>query len=694
MQEGRFPVGHHRQRLIAWPNMVQTSFEEKPVYAEAREESSDRHALHVREAGQQHLDPQGSQKEGHELLAVHRPDDRAGPLASAGKGSQVGLSVRRSTFEDCLSHWFRQSKITLDTETTGLRAYHGDRLFSLILSTGDVTHYFNFQPYPGLEPDLVLTPSHLEKLRPLFARDDVEWVGHNLKFDLHMLAQDGLEVGGTLHCTQAIARVEYNEHLDYGLGACAERIGLRKDDAVGKYIEEHKLVEKRQGANQAYTHPFFDRVPYPIISAYGLRDGEITARLARHQEAACQKISDETPKGLPALSNIVRNEKRLTRTVFRMERVGLRIDREYCLRATRYETDRAEKATQSFKSLTGRDFSASAKLFATVFESDRENWGVTEKGNPSFDSDSLASFKHPAAKAILEYRDAKSKADFYRGFLYHADANGDVHPNFNPPGAATGRFTSADPNFQNLTNADEENPQEFEVRRAIVPRPGFLLYSLDWSAVEYRLMFEYACRGVGFETELVKRIKTGVDPHQATADLVTALGTPLTRKRAKNGNFALLYGSGDRTLAATIGGSVSEARALRASIFTVAPEIKTFVDSVMRTAEVRGFIRDWAGRRFYCPNPRFSYKFPNRLIQGGAADINKFALTGIDDFLLGRKSRMIANIHDEIVLEAHESELACIPRVKEIMETVFPAQYLDFPVSVEWSAQSLADLHT
>jgi DNA polymerase-1 len=665
--------------------------------AEIGEEGAHHAPVCLHAPSQQHLDSGGSQAQGDGLLPAPGQDGGSGspkehstlsPAALKG----LGLVVTRENFEECLSHWMGLSKIALDTETTGLRPYHGDRLFSIILADDNQAYYLNFQAYPGLDTQSVLTDQHLRQMGALWARPDATWFLHNAKFDLHILWQEGIELAGSVHCTQAIARVEYNDHMSYSLDACAERIGFRKDDAVEKYIQEHKLIEKRAAANQDYTHKFFDRVPFEIIVPYGLRDAQITRRLAHSQEEACERISRETPEGLPSLRNIVENEKRLTHTIFRMERTGLRVDLGYCVRASRFEAERAEAAAQEFKRLTGRDFKVSPKLFAEVFQSDRERWGTTEKGNPSFDSDSLASFENPAAKAILEYRDAKSKSDFYRGFLYHADRSGDVHPSFNPHGTATGRFSSADPNFQNLTSSEGEEDQEFIVRRAIIPRPGFVLFSIDYSSMEYRMAFDYACSMAGRLTELARQVLEGKDPHQATADLVTALGTPLTRKRAKNGNFALLYGSGDRTLASTIGGSVAEARALRASIFTVAPEIKALIDSVMRTSEVRGFIRNWAGRRLYCKDPRFSYKMLNWLIQGGTADVNKFALNKLDEFLMGRKTRMIATIHDEAVFEVSQDELGLVPELKRIMEYIYPAKYLPLLCSVDWSERSLGDL--
>jgi DNA polymerase-1 len=267
-----------------------------------------------------------------------------------------------------------------------------------------------------------------------------------------------------------------------------------------------------------------------------------------------------------------------------------------------------------------------------------------------------------------------------------------VHPNYNPDGAAHGRFSSSAPNWQNLTSEEGEESAEFIVRRAIIPRPGFVLIMPDYDQMEYRLMFELACRIVGYETPLVKEIKNGKDPHQATADLVSSLGTTLSRSRAKNGNFALLYGSGDAKLSETIGGTLTEAKALRKSIFGVAPEINIFIQNVMNTAERRGYIFNWLGRRCHFPDPRFAYKAPNYLVSGGCADIVKVAMNRIDEALRKKKSRMIMTVHDELPCEVHESELTTVPLiVKTIMESVFPHQYLPLTCGMEHSFKSLGD---
>ena len=196
--------------------------------------------------------------------------------------------------------------------------------------------------------------------------------------------------------------------------------------------------------------------------------------------------------------------------------------------------------------------------------------------------------------------------------------------------------------------------------------------------MEYVMMFGYAAKMWGSETEMVRQIKAGKDPHQATADLVTSLGR-MTLKRgvAKNGNFAELYGSGLDTLAATIKGTREEARALKDALREAAPEVSNLTATVSTTARVRGYIRNFAGRRSYLKDPNFAYKMTNYLIQGGCADVNKFSLNELDEWLLDKKSRLVLNIHDEIIAEMPESEADILPgKMKQIMSSVYHNEYL------------------
>lgn len=605
------------------------------------------------------------------------------------------MIVKRQEFESVLDALLQEDRLSVDTETTGLRAYHEDRLFSIIVGSEKDTHYFNFMAYPGLDPDYLLTKSHIERLGMLFQEPKL-WYFFNAKFDMAMLKKEGISVAGEIWDCKTAARIEYNDHMKYSLAECSRRIGLEKSDAVEKYITDNHLWEwvSIPGKKNRKKNKFYYKVPFDIIAPYGEQDGRVTFKLGEHQRHVIAEESKKTPEGIPTLQNVWDQERKLTNVIFRMEQVGLKIDRPYCERAAHYEAQRAMQAAHKFKEIAGVDFKNSGKVFESVFTSEKDLWQYTDTGAPSFEAGVLAKFNHPAAAEVLTFRDAKSKSDFYNGFLYYGDEFDIIHPNMDNGGTATGRLNSFEPNFQNLTSEEDEEElkQEFIVRRAIVPRPGYFLIMPDYDQMEYKLMLELACRIVGRLTPIAEKVKNGYDVHQATADAVTSAGYELARKKAKNGNFAILYGSGLDTLAEQIGATREEAKMLKNAIFKASPEMRQFINLVMSTAERRGYVFNWAGRRSYFPDANFAYKAPNYIIQGGCADIVKKAMVEIDAYLAGKKSRMILQVHDEIVIEVHESEAKEVPRkVKEIMESVFVSQYLPLTCGMEYSYVSMAD---
>lgn len=606
------------------------------------------------------------------------------------------MIVTRGDFARVLGELLKEPSLAFDTETTGLRMYHGDRLFSFIISTATTPYYFNFLPYAGVGEDFVLPKSWLARLMPLWNDASKLWFIQNAaNFDLCIAAMDGVTLAGEIHCTKAIGRVEYNNWPSYSLEHQLERLGHAKDDAVKKYVEEHKLFTKVKvpGKAQEVKYLHYDRVPFDIIVPYGETDGLETHFLGRTQ---IKSITDQDTTSKPGctMTNVMLNERRLQKTIFKMRHQGVLIDRKYCEKAALYEADRELKAKRDFERECGAKYSSSPKLFASVFAGEKDKWEYTEKNNPSFESDVLKKFIHPGARAVLDARDAKSKSDFYQGFLYHADSSGRIHPNYNPEGAAHGRFSSSEPNFQNLTSEEDEASLagEFIVRRAIIPSPGFIFIMPDYDQMEYRFMLEMACLIVGHETKLVGLIKGGLDVHEATAKVASETGVSITRYAAKTSNFLTLYGGGNKKLADGLACSIEQAKAIRGAIFQSAPEIRAYINHLMYTAEKRGFIVNWLGRRSHFPNRAYAYRAPNHHTSGGCADIVKVAMNRVDDALQGLKSRMIMTVHDELPIEVHESEVVDIPqKVKELMEGVFTSEYLPLTCGMEWSAKSLGD---
>lgn len=598
------------------------------------------------------------------------------------------MPVGRAEFQRTLDSLAAYPRLSLDTETTGLRPYHGDSLFSIIIATPDKTaHYFNFWAYADMPLDYVLPREWLVQFRPLFADSHRTWYMHNAKFDLHMLAKEGLTLSGTYHCTRAIARLARNDLSQYTLEACLSRIGLAKSMAVDEEITKKKLYswEVIPGKLVRSKRKHFERVKWEIMVPYGMQDASGTLALGEHQEKTIVGMGD-TMRGLKniyPIDTLMGTEQRLTRAVFQMEQRGVLIDKAYSERASNFEESRFLAAAAAFEGATGQQYSSSGKLFETVFVSDRERFVRTEKGQWCFDADVLETFTNPAAKFVLQCRDAKAKANFYQGFSYHADQHSIVHPSFNTDGARTGRFSSSAPNLQNLKKDDEEGlTQEYVVRRAIVPRNGYIFIMPDYVAMEYALMLEYAK-----EMPLIERIQGGLDVHQATADMMG-----VGRREAKTLNFFLLYGGGAAKLGGILGISTNAARDLKRAYFHALPRISSFIDQVVSTARTRGYLHNWAGRKLYVSDPELAYRGPNMVIQSGCADIIKRAMVEVAEYLVGRKSHMLLSIHDELVLEVHEEEIAEVPRrVATIMESVFPAKLLPMRVGMAWSAKSLAD---
>lgn len=593
------------------------------------------------------------------------------------------MIVTKENLESVFALLKSKSQLSLDTETTGLRPFHGDRLFSLIIGEHNESYYFNFQHYPGIPDSYILENSVISRLQTeLFSDPSRTWYLHNAKFDLHILGKNDVRVAGKIHCTEALARVVYNEHLTYSLEACAARIGYQKSDAVEEYIAKHKLWEWKQipGKKQRTKDKFFYKVPFEVIQPYGEQDAKVTFALAKSQEKALSEVEASNPKR-PSPWIIAKNEMEITKVCYEMESVGVKIDSEYCSKAAVYEEFRMEKAAQDFLSISGIPFTDSNVVLAKAFTQANESYPLTEKGNPSFEGEVLKTFKSPLAKKVLEYRDAKSRANFYNGFLYFMDANGCIHPNMRQAGTTTGRFSYSDPNLQNLTE-ESESDNEFKIRKSLIPRDGFCWVSIDFDQLEYRLMLDYSG-----EDELIEKVKSGLDIHTATAQMMG-----VDRKYAKTLNFMLLYGGGAQKLADALGISLNEAKALKAKYFSALPKVQYFIKQVTSVAERRSFIFNKYGRIYHFPNSEFAYTAPNRLIQGTGGDTTKIAMVRVYEFLKDKKSRMILNVHDELDFEIHESELGIVPEIKKIVESVFPYEKLPLTASVSHSWKSFGDL--
>lgn len=605
------------------------------------------------------------------------------------------MQVRKGQLKS-ITHKLTTRYYAVDVETTGLRPYHGDRLFSLIIACQEEAWYFNFQDYPGIDSELVLDKEETFKaLAPFFNCTENVIFMHNAKFDLTMLAFEGVEVKCQVYDTEVLGRLLYNRKLKYSLASLCKEIGLEKSQRVDEHIQKNKLYTwvKSPGKEKRAKWPHYDKVPFEVIAPYGEMDGNITLKLGIHQLGRLGELSSTllTKSTIQTLEGLVETESKLTKVCLKMERAGVLIDRDYCKKAFDYEIDMAARAEAEFEAISGIPLVDSRITLAKAFDAAGEKYPLTEKGNPSFTEEVLEGFTSPLAKIVKDHRSASKRAGtYFANFLYFADDGGRVHPNMRQAGTDTGRFSYSDPNLQNCSKTADEG-SAYPVRKAFIPAPGYFFAMIDYEQVEYRVMLDYAG-----EMGIIRKIMDeGLDVHQATANI---LG--VTRQQAKTLNFMLIYGGGAQKLADALGVNLKEAQEFKSEYFGKLPKVGLFINKVMSRANTRGFIFNLYGRVCWfpsLPNPRtgredrYAYKAPNHLIQGCCADIIKTAMVRVDDYLHGKKSRMLLSIHDELLLEIAENEEHVIDEVSSIMKKAYQHKKLPLECSADFSKTSWFD---
>jgi len=585
------------------------------------------------------------------------------------------MLVSKCQFERAIEEISPLKTLALDTETTGLHPYLGDELFSVIIGSDLKQWYFNFLPYDNYD-EFVLPRDWICKLNSVLTAPRRVYL-HNAKFDMHFLHKEGVEITGTVHDTMVMARLLHNDHMNYSLAMCGERIGFTKSDAVEEYIKKHKLYEweTKEGKKNRTKKKFFSKVPAKIMVPYGERDAYVTYQLGEYQRKEIEAN--------PRLTRLHEIECETTPVVFDMERAGVRVDKEYSARGFAHERQQYIKAAAEFEKLSGSSFKDSSKALAPAFEKLNERYPRTEKGNPSFTDKVLKGFTSPLASWILEYRYSQKMAHtYFQNFIDLSDGEGRLHPNFRQAGTVTGRFSMADPNLQNVPKELPEG-KKYDLRKCFIPKDGYVFVEIDYDAMEFKLMLDYAG-----QTDLIERIKAGLDPHQATADI-----TGLLRKQAKTLNFGLLYGMGVAKLAGALGVTEDAARTFKRQYFGRLPLVEAFIQQATATARVRGNVFNWAGRTYQFPDVNFAYKAANAIIQGGCSDIVRVAMVGVHKYLTNLNATMLLQVHDSLLLEVHKDLVqTVVPQVKRIMEQAYTYTHLPMTCSVEWSDKSWGDL--
>lgn len=592
------------------------------------------------------------------------------------------MRVTNDNIEEICAHLATFSRLSYDTETTGLRVFKDHEMFSFAIACSETeAYYFDFE--------FITKSVALLHLHRLLSDPTKTWFLHNSKFDMNAGIGPGVRIAGKVHDTEVVARLLKNDELSYTLDLCAKRAKLvnQKLTDVKDYCLEHGLWEwdVRPGKKQRKKNYFFAKVPKDIMGPYAEADVLTTYELALYQLKQLEIMDKNKKERAAPVLPLYETETKITKVLQRMEEVGVQLDVLYTQKSLELETNKFQAAADRFKLHTGLDFKDSDKLFVDVFKEHGLTYGLTEKGNPSFKKEYLKpQQENPIVQAILDYRDSfKIAGAYYQTFLHLADDRGVLHANIKQTGAATGRFSVTDPALQTLKKDESEEDElsdetKSQVRRCLIPRPGYIFVMIDYKQMEYRVMLDYAG-----EMALIEQVAAGLDVHQATADIVGC-----TRKAAKTINFLLLYGGGDGVLASKLGISLKEATAMKALYFSKLPAVQRFIKNVIATARNEGRLYNKFGRVYSFLDKNFSYKAPNYLIQGGCSDAMRMAMLGCDSRLQGHRSRMLMQIHDELLFEIHKSELMVVEDLKNIMARAYPHRLLAMDCDIEWSAKS------
>ncbi len=554
------------------------------------------------------------------------------------------------TTREALARWLADlgaaELFAFDTETTSLD-YMAAQIVgvSFAIEPGRAAYVPLAHVYPGA-PDQLPRAEVLALLKPLLESERHGKIGHNLKYDAHVLANAGIELRGLRFDTMLESYVWNSVATNHDMDSDAQRyLGLR----TITYAEVAGKGAKAIG---------FEQVPVERAAEYAAEDADVTLQLHR---ALWPQL-----EGVPPLAELYTGiERPLVPVLARMERRGVLVDREL-LRGQSREFARAlQDLVVAAHREAGHEFNIESprQLQQILFE--RLNLPVkrrTPTGQPSTAEDVLEELAESYAlpKLVLEYRAlAKLKSTYTDKLPELVDARtGRIHTSYAQAVAATGRLSSVEPNLQNIPI---RRPEGRRIRQAFIAPEGCVLLAADYSQIELRIMAH-----LSGDDSLRAAFAEDRDVHQATAAEVfgVALGEVSSdqRRTAKVINFGLIYGMSAFGLARNLGIERSAAAQYVERYFQRYPGVRRFMDETRTQARERGYVETVFGRRLYLPdirsgNPQLRQYAErsaiNAPMQGTAADIIKRAMIALDEWCTRTASpaRLIMQVHDELVFE-------------------------------------------
>lgn len=523
----------------------------------------------------------------------------------------------------------RSDIFSFDTETTGLRPYHGDRVVGVSFCTRSESSFYI--PLRHREGNIDCGAAYAMRLiRNVFLRNTgtSTAVGWNSKFDCHAL---GIPVSKYKRpiLDAMLATHLVNENLfSYGLKEVAQK-------AFGETAVQEAKALRSKKTTMAELLP-------EEVAPYAEQDARLTLRLFNSAMTALQAEG--------RLDVLFYEVCQYARIIEQVERHGLLINRRACAAATAEARDLLVELLATLRAEAGDD------NFNPGSPQQVGRW----LGIQTTSREALEKLNDPRAKMLLAYRGhAKAISCFYDAFLEGADKNGRVHASFKLHGTVSGRLSCTNPNLQQLprTGSSFHKARDFVVSGA-----GRVLIAADLSQAELRMLAHYS-----EDPLLLLAYKKNYDIHQIVADKVG-----ISRQEAKTLNFSMVYGAGISATASLLGRTESEAYDILHEHNRMMPRVKAFSQECQRLASQRGYMELWTGRRRRFPmiyGKRDTHTALNNLIQGGVAEIVRIAMMRLSK-TLPEGSEMVCQVHDEILFETRKGrvEETC-SAAKHAMET-------------------------
>ncbi|MGG7665050.1 DNA polymerase I [Dyadobacter sp. BHUBP1] len=563
-----------------------------------------------------------------------------------------------------LAHYLSlQDAFCFDTETTSLDTTDAELVgLSFSYLAGEAFYI----PVPA---DQAKAQEIVEHFRGVFENENIEKIGQNIKYDLLVLKNYGVDVRGKLSDTM----------LAHYLLQPDKRHGM--DILAASYLNYEpvsitELIGKK-GGKQGNMRD----VAIPEITQYAGEDADITFQLNTI-------FSRELPK-VNAAKLFYEVEMPLTKVLASMENTGVRLDINALKEmSTVLESDLRQTESEIYEA-AGQSFNISSpkQLGEILFEKMKliDKPKKTKTGQYATGEEILSDLEanHLIARKILDYRELQKLKSTYVDALptMVSSRTGRIHTSYNQAVAATGRLSSTNPNLQNIPI---RTPRGREIRKAFVPdSDDFQILSADYSQIELRIMAAFSG-----DASMTEAFNQGRDIHATTASKVFQVPleevTPDMRRKSKMVNFGIIYGISAFGLAQRLGIPRGEASEIIRAYFEEFPAVKGYMDKVVNDAREREYVETILGRRRYLPDinsrnqTNRGYAERNAInapIQGSAADMIKVAMINIHDWMTSEKlkSRMILQVHDELVFDAHYSEIDLLKeKVDELMRNAIP----------------------